>query len=182
MNKSQQNHVFKATLAGGCFWCLEAMFSNLRGISNILPGFSGGQTDSPDYQSVCQGGTGHAEVIHFDYDPDEISFIDIAKIFFTIHNPTTLNRQGADIGTQYRSAVFYHDDYQKMGTKEVISYLENNDILQGIVTEITPFETFYPASSEHFDYFTNNPENRYCQTVVSPKLEKFKTLFKEKLK
>lgn len=182
MNIALQNTVFTATLAGGCFWCLEALFSELQGVGNVRSGFSGGNTANPDYQSVCEGNTGYAEVIHFDYNPEEISFVDIAKIFFTVHNPTTLNRQGNDVGTQYRSAIFYHDDFQKMVAEEIIRYLEDNAIWQGIVTEVVAFETFYPADDSHNNYFVNHPNNAYCHTVISPKVEKFKTLFKEQLK
>lgn len=176
------NTVFTATLAGGCFWCLEAMFSRLNGISNVRSGFSGGHSENPDYQSVCSGETGHAEVIHFDYDPDILDYVEILKIFFSIHNPTTLNQQGNDVGTQYRSAVFYHDDFQKMATEEIIKFLEAQAIWTSVVTEITPFSTFYPADAEHDDYFANNPQNPYCQNVVAPKIEKFTELFAEKLK
>lgn len=176
------NTVFTATLAGGCFWCLEAMFSRLNGISNVRSGFSGGHSENPDYQSVCSGETGHAEVIHFDYDPDILDYVEILKIFFSIHNPTTLNQQGNDVGTQYRSAVFYHDDFQKMATEEIIKFLEAQAIWTSVVTEITPFSTFYPANAEHDDYFANNPQNPYCQNVVAPKIEKFTELFAEKLK
>lgn len=171
-----------ATLAGGCFWCLEAIFQTLKGISDIKPGFAGGDTDSPTYKSVCQGDTNHAEVIQFCYDPDVIDYVEIMKIFMTVHNPTTLNQQGNDMGTQYRSAVFYHDEHQKFVAEEIIKYLEDNKIWQNIVTEIVPFEIFYPAEQEHFDYFTNNPENRYCQAVINPKVAKFRELFQEKLK
>lgn len=176
-----ENTVFTATLAGGCFWCLEAIFRDLKGISNVQSGFAGGQTSNPSYKEVCNGDTGHAEVIQFNYDPDAINYVEILKIFFTIHNPTTLNAQGNDVGTQYRSAVFYHDKHQKIVAEEIINYLENNNIWDGIVTEINAFEAFYPAGDEHHDYFSNNPENRYCQLVIAPKLTKFRELFQEKL-
>lgn len=176
-----QNTVFTATLAGGCFWCLEAMFTSLKGVSNLRSGFSGGQDENPDYKTVCGGETGHAEVIHFDYDPAVIDYVELLKCFFSVHNPTTLNRQGNDVGTQYRSAVFYHDDFQKMATEEMIKYLESQKIWQGIVTEVVPFSAFYDAGDEHHEYFDNNPENTYCQFVVAPKVEKFRALFAEKL-
>ncbi|MBS9777750.1 MAG: peptide-methionine (S)-S-oxide reductase MsrA [Gammaproteobacteria bacterium] len=177
-----QNTVFTATLAGGCYWCLEALFQRLDGVDNIVSGFSGGTTKNPTYESVSNGDTGHAEVIHFDYNPEIIDYVTLMKIFFTSHNPTTLNRQGNDIGTQYRSAVFYHDDYQKMVAEEIIKYLSENGIWDNIVTEITVFEDFHPAKAEHNDYFVNNPENQYCQLVIAPKLEKFTELFAEKLR
>lgn len=181
-NNNVTNTVFTATLAGGCYWCLEAMFNRLDGVSNVVSGFSGGQTLDPTYEAVCAGDTGHAEVIHFDYDPAVIDYITLMKIFFTVHNPTTLNRQGNDVGTQYRSAVFYHDDYQKMVSEEIIKYLTDQGIWKNIVTEIVPFQQFYAAKAEHHDYFANNPENNYCQLVVAPKLEKFTELFAEKLR
>lgn len=182
MNTSLQNTIFTATLAGGCFWCLEALFAQLRGVRNIRPGFAGGTVQQPDYESVCNGDTGHAEVIQFDYNPDEINFVEIAKIFFTVHNPTTLNRQGNDIGTQYRSAIFYHDAFQQMVAEEIIRYLESNEIWHNIVTEVVAFENFYPADISHHNYFANNPNHTYCQTVINPKVEKFKELFKDQLK
>ncbi|MPV85580.1 peptide-methionine (S)-S-oxide reductase MsrA [Cardiobacteriales bacterium ML27] len=176
-----ENTVFQATLGGGCFWCLEAFFQQLKGISDIQPGFSGGHTENPTYRQVCQGDTGHAEVIQFTYQPDIISYIDILKLFFTVHNPTTLNQQGHDVGTQYRSVVFYHDDYQQYVAQSMIAYLESEKIWQSIVTEVAPFAHFYPAEPEHFDYYRNNPQNRYCTAVIQPKLEKFKSLFADKL-
>lgn len=176
-----KNTVFTATLGGGCFWCLEAMFATLKGISNVRSGFSGGHTENPDYQSVCQGDTGHAEVIQLDYNPEVLDYVELLKCFFSVHNPTTLNQQGNDIGTQYRSAIFYHDDYQKMVAEEIINYLETNHIWQGIVTEITPFTEFYAASAEHHQYFANNPENAYCQLVIAPKIAKFRELYAELL-
>lgn len=181
VNKVPPNSIFTATLAGGCFWCLEAIFRDLKGVSNIQSGFSGGQSDNPTYEEVCKGDTGHAEVIQFDYNPEIINYVDILKIFFTIHNPTTLNAQGNDVGTQYRSGVFYHDDYQRYVAESIIRYLEDNDIWSDVVTEITPFEKFYSAGDEHENYFNNNPENQYCQVVVSPKVKKFRELFADKL-
>lgn len=176
-----KNTVFTATLAGGCFWCLEAMFSGLKGVSNVRSGFSGGNNENPDYKSVCTGETGHAEVIHFDYDPEIIDYVELLKCFFSVHNPTTLNRQGNDVGTQYRSAVFYHDDFQRMAAEEMIKYLETQGIWQNIVTEITAFTAFYDAGDEHHRYFDNNPENTYCQFTVAPKVDKFRELFAQRL-
>lgn len=176
-----EKEIKTATLGGGCYWCLEAIFQTLKGISNIKPGFSGGDTESPTYKAVCQGDTNHAEVIQFDYDPTVIDYVEIMKIFMTMHNPTTLNQQGNDIGTQYRSIIFYHDEHQKFVAEEIIKYLESNKIWQNIVTEIVPFELFYSAEADHYNYFKNNPQNRYCQMVIHPKVEKFRELFKEKL-
>lgn len=176
-----ENSVFTATLAGGCFWCLEAMFRRLKGVSDVRSGFSGGDSDNPTYESVCQGNTNHAEVVHFNYDPDVIDFVTIAKVFFTVHNPTTLNRQGNDVGTQYRSAIFYHDEHQHFVAKALRQYLEDNDIWQNIVTEITPFTAFYPADSKHENFWQNNPDNSYCQLVIAPKVAKFSELFAEYL-
>lgn len=190
MNKSSnhtteqplENTIFTATLGGGCYWCLEAMFSRLKGVGTVKNGFSGGVIDKPTYEAVCTGNTGHAEVIHFDYEPDTISYVEILKIFFTAHNPTTLNRQGNDIGTQYRSAVFFHDNFQRLVAEEMIKYLEKHNIWNDIVTDVMPFEAFYPAPDKHDDYFNRNPNESYCQLVIAPKLNKFNELFAEKLK
>lgn len=171
-----------ATLGGGCFWCLEAIFKQIKGIGQIRSGFSGGHTDHPTYEAVCQGDTGHVEVIQLTFDPEIINYVEILKIFFTIHNPTTLNRQGNDVGTQYRSAVFYHDNFQQMVAEEIIKYLEKNHIWQNIVTEIRPFDIFYPADANHDNYFENNPEHPYCQAVIAPKVSKFRELFVANLK
>ena len=179
---TSENRVHTATLAGGCYWCLEAIFSRLRGVNKVFPGFSGGQMDNPTYEAVCDGKTGYAEVIHFDYDVDIIDYAALLEIFFAVHNPTTLNCQGNDIGSQYRSAVFYHDYYQKMVVIEIIKHLTEKGIWKNIVTEITPFEKFYPATIDHHDYFKNHPENSYCQLVVAPKIKNLTALFAEKLR
>lgn len=176
-----ENTIFTATLGGGCYWCLEAMFNRLKGISNVRNGFSGGVIDDPSYEAVCAGNTGHAEVIQFDYDPDIINYIEILKIYFTAHNPTTLNRQGNDVGTQYRSVVFFHDNFQRLAAEEIIKFLEKNHIWKDIVTEIEPFEMFYAAPDYHEDYFARNPNEGYCQMVIAPKVSKFNELFAEKL-
>lgn len=176
-----ENTIFTATLGGGCYWCLEAMFNRLKGISNVRNGFSGGVIDDPSYEAVCAGNTGHAEVIQFDYDPDVINYIEILKIYFTAHNPTTLNRQGNDVGTQYRSVVFFHDNFQRLAAEEIIKFLEKNHIWKDIVTEIEPFEMFYAAPDYHEDYFVRNPNEGYCQMVIAPKVSKFNELFAEKL-
>ncbi len=185
MTSNQQNESNQpqtATFGGGCFWCLEAIFQTLDGISDIKPGFAGGRVEDPSYKQVCQGDTNHAEVIQLTYDPAIIDYVELMKVFMTMHNPTTLNQQGADVGTQYRSIILYHDDYQQRVATEIIKFLEENKIWEGVVTEVQPFEHFYSAEAEHYDYFRNNPENQYCQLVINPKLEKFKALFPEKLK
>ncbi len=172
-----------ATLAGGCFWCLEAVYEELKGVEKVESGYSGGSVPDPIYEQVCMGTTGHAEVVQLTFDPDVVSFREILRVFFTIHDPTTLNRQGADVGTQYRSAVFYHDEDQKRAAQEVISEVEAKGIWNGdIVTEITPFEKFYPAEGYHQEYFRNNQRQPYCQVVIAPKVAKFRKEYLEKLK
>ncbi|MFI3256386.1 MAG: peptide-methionine (S)-S-oxide reductase MsrA [Psittacicella sp.] len=170
------------TLAGGCFWCLEAIFLKLKGIYNVYPGYSGGIIPNPSYEEVCTGNTHHAEVINFDYDPKIITLKDIYKIFFTIHNPTTLNQQGEDKGTQYRSAIFYRNEEQKDLALEAIKALESSKIWKNIVTEVKPFEVFYKAEDYHLNYFANNPQNQYCALVINPKLSKFKDYYTRFLK
>jgi len=182
MGDEKQTGPSVATLAAGCFWCIEAQFSALRGVARVRSGYSGGQLENPTYEAVCQGTTGHAEAIQFEYDEHQISFVDIAKLFFYTHDPTTLNRQGNDVGSQYRSAIFYHSQYQKMVAEKTINHLQAQGIWRRIVTEVTPFVSFYPAEREHDNYFANNPNQRYCQLVISPKVRRFKALFKDKLK
>tara|TARA_R110002073_G_scaffold181837_3_gene340175 strand:+ start:1043 stop:1810 length:768 start_codon:yes stop_codon:yes gene_type:complete len=171
------------TLGSGCFWCTEAVFRELKGVKSAVSGYSGGKVDNPTYKAVCSGTTGHAEVIQVTFDPQQIAFTDILKAFWETHDPTTLNRQGADVGTQYRSAIFYHNEKQK---EEAASYKKQLDasgqFKSPIVTEITKFEKFYPAENYHQDYFKLNPENQYCQYVIRPKLEKFRSKFADKLK
>ncbi len=162
-----------ATLAGGCFWCLEAMFSKLKGISNVRSGFSGGKTEHPTYAEVCTGNTLHAEVINFTYDPTIITFRRILEIFFAVHNPTTLNRQGEDVGTQYRSAIFYHTAEQQHTAQQIIAELTENHVWDNIVTEVVEFTAFYPADASHTNYYELHPENSYCALVVNPKVQKF---------
>jgi peptide-methionine (S)-S-oxide reductase len=172
-----------ATLAAGCFWCIEAVFDDLKGVEDVVSGYSGGHTENPTYRQVCEGTTGHAEVAQIKFDPLVISFKDILRVFFSVHDPTTLNRQGADIGTQYRSAVFYHDEDQKRDAEEVIKEITDEGIYDdSIVTEVTPFEKFWPAEDYHQEYFANNPNVPYCAAVVAPKVAKFRRKFVDKLK
>lgn len=172
-----------ATLGGGCFWCLEAVYLELQGVDKVLSGYSGGDTVDPSYQEVCSGNTGHAEVVQIRYDPDAISYREILTVFFTIHDPTTLNRQGADVGTQYRSVIFYHNREQKEVSEQLIQELNNENIWPDpIVTEIAPFEKFYVAEDYHQEYYKYNSEQPYCRVVISPKVAKFRRTFSEKLK
>lgn len=171
----------KITFGGGCFWCTEALFQQLIGVSKVESGYSGGEVANPSYQAVCSGSTGHAEVVEVTYNPEEISFEDLVKIHLTTHDPTTLNRQGADRGTQYRSIIFYRSEEEKELASKVID--EVQDVYQNkIVTELKLFEKFYPAEAYHQDYYASDPDRPYCQVVIDPKLEKFKELYKEKIK
>lgn len=164
----------KATLAGGCFWCTEAVFQKLKGINKILPGYMGGHTKNPTYEDVCTGITGHAEVIEIDYDENVLSYKDLLGAFFKTHDPTTLNRQGNDVGTQYRSEIFYHNDQQKADAEEYIQLLKDEKIFDdAIVTKISPAETFYEAEDYHSNYFERNPNQPYCAAVIRPKVDKF---------
>jgi peptide-methionine (S)-S-oxide reductase len=172
-----------ATLAGGCFWCLEAVFDDVRGVLDVVSGYSGGSVVSPSYQQVCTGSTGHAEVVQVKFDPAQITFGELLQLFFSIHDPTTLNRQGADIGPQYRSAIFYHSPEQKSTAEAVIRDLNAQQIWgKPIVTELSPFSAFYPAEDYHQEYFANNPNQPYCQVVVAPKVVKFRKQFTDRLK
>lgn len=173
----------KATLGGGCFWCTEAVYEELNGVVDIKPGYSGGNIKNPAYREVCTGRTGHAEVVQVTFDPDVVSFAEILEVFFMTHDPTTLNRQGNDVGTQYRSAIFYHTEEQKETAEKVIELFEKEHVYDdAIVTEVTPFDKFYVAEDYHFDYFERNKNQPYCQYVIVPKIEKFRKIFKEKLK
>jgi peptide-methionine (S)-S-oxide reductase len=164
-----------ATLAGGCFWCLEAVFDELKGVQSVESGYTGGSVPNPSYQEVCTGGTGHAEAVRIVFDPAVISYRDLLKVFFTIHDPTSLNRQGADVGTQYRSAVFYHDEEQKNAAEEVIAEIGKAGMWDDpIVTELVPFDKFYPAEAYHQQYFANHPWQPYCRVVIAPKVAKFR--------
>ena len=173
----------QATLAGGCFWCLEAVYDQLRGVENVQSGYAGGRRPNPTYEQVCTGTTGHAEVVQITYDDDQVSFRDLLDVFFTIHDPTTLNRQGGDVGTQYRSAIFYHDDSQKGESEAKIRELEAEKTWSDpIVTQIEPLKEFYPAEDYHRDYFERNPGQAYCAVVIAPKVAKARKHFLEKLK
>lgn len=172
-----------ATFGGGCFWCTEAMFDQLNGVETAISGYSGGTKENPTYEEVCTGTTGHAEVIQVKYNPETISYLELLEVFFKTHDPTTLNRQGADKGTQYRSVVFYHNQKQKEQTEQIIKDLSEEKIWNDpIVTEVTQYTKFYSAEAYHQEYFANNPQNQYCQIVVNPKVEKFEKLFKDKIK
>ena len=172
-----------ATLGAGCFWCVETVFNQLRGVENVVSGYSGGRRPNPTYQQVCTGTTGHAEVIQVTFEPGIISFREILEVFFTVHDPTTLNRQGADIGTQYRSAIFFHSEEQKSTAEEVIKEFDAKGIWdRPIVTELTPFSEFFPAESYHQQYYENNPNQGYCRAVIEPKVTKFKKQYFDKLK
>ena len=170
-----------ATLAGGCFWCLEAVFEQLQGVEKVESGYAGGSVPQPTYEQVCTGRTGHAEVVQVTFDPQAISYADLLRVFFAIHDPTTLNRQGADVGTQYRSAIFHHTPEQKQSAEtvrdEVAAIYD-----RPIVTEIVPFRTFFRAEDYHQEYFRNNPNQPYCAAVVAPKVAKFRKQYFEKLK
>jgi peptide-methionine (S)-S-oxide reductase len=187
MNKNIENNLNDmkldtATLGAGCFWCVEAIFNELEGVEDVVPGYCGGEMLNPDYKSVCSGETGHVEVCQVYFDPNKISYKEILEVFWTTHNPTTLNRQGNDVGSQYRSAIFYHNDLQKdIAEKSKLNFateLWNNPI----VTEINFLEKFYLAEGYHDDYFANNSNQGYCQMVIEPKVLKFKKIFKDKLK
>jgi len=172
-----------ATLAGGCFWCLEAVFEQLRGVTTVVSGYSGGHVPNPSYQAVCTGTTGHAEVVQVTFNPDEISFRDLLGVFFTLHDPTTLDRQGGDVGTQYRSAIFYHDDEQRRTAEGVVRELEAEHVFdEPIVTKIEPLEAFYPAEEYHREYYRRNPNQSYCRAVIAPKVAKLRSKYLAKLK
>lgn len=177
------SHKEVATLAGGCFWCLEAVFNELEGVAKVVPGYSGGTVPNPSYQEVCAGRTGHAEAVQVTFDPGVISFREILEVFFSMHDPTTLNRQGMDVGTQYRSAIFYHDEAQKLIADQVIRELNNGKIWDvPIVTEVTPFESFYVAEDYHQRYFMRNRGQPYCELVIAPKVTKLRKGHLRKLK
>jgi peptide-methionine (S)-S-oxide reductase len=172
-----------ATLGAGCFWCVEAVFDDLQGVESVESGYSGGHTENPTYQQVCSETTGHAEVAQIKFDPEKISFKEILQVFFAVHDPTTLNRQGNDIGSSYRSAIFYHTDEQKRIAEEVIREVTAEGVYDDpIVTEVTKFDKFYIAENYHQEYFANNPNQPYCAAVVAPKVAKFRKKFVERLK
>ncbi|NWG05123.1 MAG: peptide-methionine (S)-S-oxide reductase MsrA [Chloroflexi bacterium] len=179
MNTSLQT----ATLAGGCFWCLEAVFDEIKGVHAVESGYAGGHVPNPSYRAVCNGDTGHAEVVQIHFDPNVVSYRDLLNVFFAIHDPTTLNRQGADVGTQYRSAIFYHDDAQKKIAEELIKDLNAQKIWDNpIVTQVEKLDKFYMAEEYHQEYFIRNPYQPYCMAVVAPKVSKFRKHFLEMLK
>jgi peptide-methionine (S)-S-oxide reductase len=167
-----------ATLAGGCFWCLEAVYDQVKGVKDVVSGYTGGHVANPTYERVCSGKTGHAAAVQISFDPEQISYRELLEIFFSIHDPTTLNRQGADVGTQYRSAIFYHSEEQRQIAEQLVRELTEQKVFRDpIVTEIVPATTFYPAEDYHQEYFVRNPYQPYCQCVVAPKVAKFQKLF-----
>lgn len=172
-----------ATFGGGCFWCAEAIFQQVRGVESVVSGYAGGSIKNPSYREVTTGRTGHAEVIQISFDPEMVSYLELLEIFFSTHDPTTLNRQGADIGTQYRSIILYHSGEQFEQASEIISDLDKSGVWKTpIVTQIEKYSEFYPAEKYHQDYYKNNPNQGYCRVVIQPKLEKFRKVFSEKLK
>jgi peptide-methionine (S)-S-oxide reductase len=172
-----------ATLGGGCFWCLEAVYKDLRGVERVVSGYAGGTVENPTYEQVCGGRTGHAEVVQITYDPEVVSFRDLLDVFFTIHDPTTKDRQGADVGPQYRSIILYHDAEQKEAAESAIAELREKGVWRApIVTEVVPLEKFYPAEAYHQDYYEQNPRQRYCQIVIAPKVAKFRQQYLANLK
>jgi peptide-methionine (S)-S-oxide reductase len=171
-----------ATLAAGCFWCVEAVFQQLKGVNSVVSGYIGGHTDNPTYKDVLTGKTGHAEACQIEFDPEQITYEELLEVFFETHDPTTLNRQGNDVGTQYRSAIFYHNEAQKEAAEQVKSKVDASGAWKNsVVTEIVPFTKFYRAEDYHQNYYKNNPNQQYCRFVIRPKLDKFEKLFKLKL-
>ena len=182
-SKSKSADMEIATLGGGCFWCTEAIYKELKGVVSVTSGYSGGEIVNPSYREVCTGRTGHAEVIEIEFDPSVISFSELLEVFFATHDPTTLNRQGADVGTQYRSVIFYHNPEQKETAESVIDRLNQENVFgKPVVTEITAWKNFFAAEDYHQDYFENNRSQSYCQFVIVPKMEKFRKIFSERLK
>lgn len=172
-----------ATLGGGCFWCLEAVYEQLDGVSKVVSGYAGGATKDPTYEEVCEGTTGHAEVVQVTFDPASISFREILEVFFTIHDPTTLNRQGADVGSQYRSAIFTHSQQQRATAEELIRELSREETFADpIVTEVSDLSKFYPAEEYHQSYYLRNPGQGYCRAVIAPKLQKFRQKWQKRLR
>lgn len=179
----KQNPLELATLGGGCFWCLEAVYVELNGVEKVVSGYAGGHLKNPTYREVCSGATGHAEVVQVSFDPAVISYADILRVFFTIHDPTTLNRQGADVGTQYRSIILYHNEAQKQTAIEVMQEITAQRLWPNpLVTELAPLDVFYPAEEYHQDYFARNPLQPYCQVVIAPKVAKFRKHYFQQLK
>ncbi len=183
MDNTDKKNLETATFGAGCFWCVEAIFQDVKGVYSVKPGYTGGHVKNPSYKEVCTGNTGHAEVAQIKYDPNEVSFDKLLEIFWYTHDPTTLNKQGGDVGTQYRSAVFYHNEEQKNKANAYKAKLEELKVYPDpIVTEITEFDVFYEAEDYHNDYYSNNPEQGYCKMVIKPKVEKFKKAFEKELK
>jgi len=182
-SKSKPAGMEIATLGGGCFWCTEAVYKELKGVISVTSGYSGGDIVNPSYREVCTGSTGHAEVIEIEFDPSVIFFSELLEVFFATHDPTTLNRQGGDLGTQYRSVIFYHNPEQKEAAESVIDRLNQENIFgKPVVTEVTKWKNFFAAEDYHQDYFENNPSQSYCQLVIVPKIEKFRKIFSDRLK
>ena len=182
-NMVENEKLKKATFGSGCFWCTEAVFEMVEGVHSVVSGYAGGNVENPTYEQVCSGSTGHAEVIQITYDPGIITYDEILQIFWKTHDPTTLNRQGNDVGTQYRSVIFYHDDEQKQLAEKYKKELDTSGAWKNpIITEIVPLPVFYKAEDYHQNYYENNPNQGYCAFIISPKLEKFEKVFKEKIK
>jgi peptide-methionine (S)-S-oxide reductase len=179
---SESKKLALATFGSGCFWCTEAVFNELRGVESVVSGYSGGQTADPTYEQVCSGRTGHAEVVQITYDPNVVSFEELLEIFFKTHDPTTMNRQGHDVGTQYRSVIFYHDDQQRQAAESAIAKLNEAGVFGSpVVTQVVRFEKFFPAEGYHQNYFARNPNQAYCAAVIRPKVDKFRAVFAERL-
>jgi len=182
-NVQGQERTEKIAFGAGCFWCVEAAFQKIKGVKSVEPGYMGGTTENPTYKEVCTGKTGHAEVAVITYYPDSVSFNELLRVFFTVHDPTSLNRQGADVGTQYRSAIFFYTDDQRKESEEAIEKLNNAGIYdKPVVTEVTPAGVFYPAEDYHHDYYNNNSDQPYCRMVITPKLRKMEKEFKDLLR
>lgn len=180
---SDQTSLEKATLGGGCFWCTEAIFSEVKGVTSVTPGYSGGHVRNPTYEQVCTDTTGHAEVVQVEFDPRMVTFGELLRIFFTIHDPTTPNRQGADVGTQYRSVIFYHTEQQQKTAAEVMEEITKSGIWgKKLVTQLEPFKEFYPAEEYHKNYFERNPSQPYCRMVIEPKVAKFRKHYLQMLR
>lgn len=183
ISQNKKANLETITLGGGCYWCVEAVYENLDGVKSVVSGFSGGKVVNPSYEEVCTGTTGHAEVVQITYDKNITDINEIFKVFFTVHDPTTLNRQGADVGTQYRSVIFYKNDEQKKAAESIIAELNKAKVYNSpIVTKVEPFKVFYKAEDYHQNYYANNKTQPYCKMVIQPKIEKFEKVFKDKLK
>ncbi|GAA3779955.1 peptide-methionine (S)-S-oxide reductase MsrA [Flavobacterium ginsengiterrae] len=183
ISQNKKANLETITLGGGCYWCVEAVYENLDGVKSVVSGFSGGNVANPTYEEVCTGTTGHAEVVQITYDKTVTDINEIFKVFFTVHDPTTLNRQGADVGTQYRSVIFYKNEEQKKAAQNIIAELNKAKVYNNpIVTKVEPFKVFYKAEDYHQNYYANNKNQPYCKMVIQPKLEKFEKVFKDKLK